>query len=217
MINIDYSLKKKIDSTLSKEGEVVFVAYFLLEKIETAIMYILSRAVKHHESDELFAPLFACIKELTTNAVKANIKSVLIREGDIKDPNDKLEVINRLKAVLNEKTMYEYALKCVQYNLSVRIYMKFENECLNIKIVNPVPLNDEQYERIQFKIKLAEKYDSIAQFFIENPDPMAEGMGLGLSMVIVMLKSAGIDYRSFSVDSDFKTKTTATMQIPLSI
>lgn len=215
MAHINVNIKQKIDKVLSKNGEIVLLAYALVEKTESEIEYITSKALNLHNQGHLFTPVFSCIKELTTNAIKANIKKVLIEEGAVTDPSDPISIIEAIKKVLNEKAMLEYGLKCKKHQLDSRIYMKItENEFI-IRVINPIPLNDKELERIQDKINTAFSYDSLAEIYMENPDPLAEGMGLGLSMVVVLLKGIEVDPHNFSITTDKKTKTTASIVIPL--
>ena len=216
MITINPKLKDRIDKTISSGNEVVFVAYSILEKFEEGLKYVVSKALKNNEHDDIFPPIFTCIKELTTNAIKANIKKILIDEGTIADPNNASDTVAKIKSVLNEKSMLEYAIKCRQNKLSVRVYVKIVNKQLHIRVINPVPLNESQNKRIQEKIITAKRYGSLAEFYLENPDPMAEGMGLGLSLIVVILKGANIENSTFTVESDKKTSTCATLIIPAS-
>ncbi len=215
MINIEPKLKNRLDEAVKNNEEIVFVAYSLLEKFESGIKYVIGLSLPGGVNDDLFSPIFTCVKELTTNAVKANIKKVLINDGIIKNPSDLEETVAKTKSVLNERDMLEYAIKAKNYGLNVRIYIKIESGRLKVRVINPVPLTDAQDERIQKKINTAKKYESLAEFYIDNPDPFAEGMGLGLSLVVVMLKGAMIKDAVFEVTSLKKTKTFAKLEIPV--
>ncbi len=84
-----------------------------------------------------------------------------------------------------------------------------------IEVINNLPLAKRDMARINERIEKSSKYDSIAEFYLENPDPAAEGMGLGLSMVVLLLKSINISYKSFSVTTDGRNKTRARITVPL--
>jgi hypothetical protein len=121
----------------------------------------------------------------------------------------------KLRTILNEESILEYGIKAKQKKLSTRTYFSIENNNLVIKVVNNLALSDKDLIRIQERIEKSSQYDSIAEFYMENPDPIAEGMGLGLSMVVVLMKSVNIDYRNFKVSTDGTSKTYAVMRIPL--
>ncbi len=126
-MNINSEIKGKIDNIITKNGEIVILAYSLLEKIESIIEYIISKSLNLKEKSFLFTPIISCIKELTTNAIKANIKNILIKEKVVKDPNDPMSLIEAIKKILHERTMLEYSIKCKKYNLTSRIYLKITN------------------------------------------------------------------------------------------
>ncbi|MFW5807773.1 MAG: hypothetical protein ACOC2H_06025 [Spirochaetota bacterium] len=213
-MRISPKVKSLLDATWEKKGEVVFIAYAMIDKTEQSIKYILNKALKDRNR-EYVVPLYSCIKELTTNSIKANIKQVLMMESEKDKPLTKEELLKRLKSILREDILLEYGIKTKEYGLSTRIYMREETDELIIRVINPVPLNYEQLERISKKMNASRRYDNLAHFYLENPDPEAEGMGLGLSMVTVLLKGSGIDPDVFKVYSDMRKKTIAELSIPL--
>jgi hypothetical protein len=211
--DISPKVKALIDKTWEENGEVVFVAYAMIDKTEKSILYILDKVLKGKLHDHT-VPIFSCIKELTTNSIKANIKQVIINENE-GITLSKEELLKRLKTTLREDILLEYGIKTKEHGLSTRIYIREESDTLYIRVINPVPLNYDQMERISKKMKASRKYDNLAHFYLENPDPEAEGMGLGLSMVTVLLKGSGIDPDVFKVYSDMQKKTIAELAIPL--
>lgn len=217
MYPIEGKTKELIDRTLAQKGEVVIVAYSLLEKTENIVKYILYSTFQRHGRDELLDPVFSSLKELTTNAIKANIKKVLIDEGTIKDPGDKIAVVTAIKSVLNEKSLLEYGIRCMEQKLSMRLHITVDESQVVVRVIDPQALTDEQVDRIGKKVEKAKSYENLAMCYLENPDPLAEGMGLGLSMVVVLLKGSGIPSSNFSIESyPEEQKTVAQIIIPLS-
>ncbi len=205
----------EILSAINKNQEVVFVSYSILDETEKNIQYALSKILERHNKSDLYTPVYSSIKELIANAVKANAKYILIEEGEIKNPDDIMEVVTKVRNILNEESLLIYGIKAKQYGLSTRIYLKPQPTRITIDVINNLPVTQKELERMRERIERSSNYDSIADFFIENPDPAAEGMGLGLSMVVVLLKSVGIPYTNFTLYTDFKTKTIARIIVPL--
>lgn len=197
------------------DKEIVFVLYSILDDTEEKIKYALAQILDRRARADLFTPLYSCTKELIANAVKANAKRLLIDEGVITDPDDPIEVVKMIRSVLNEKSLLEYGIKAKEHRLSTRVYFKAEPERFVIEVINNVPLDGKDLKRILERIEKSSKYDSIAEFYMENPDPIAEGMGLGLSMVVVLIKSIDIDWRNFTVSTNGKDKTYARITVPL--
>jgi len=205
----------EILSAINRNQEIVFVSYSVLDETEKNIQYALSKILERHNKSDLYTPVYSSLKELVANAIKANAKYILIEEGEIKDPDDIMEVVNKVRNILNEESLLLYGIKAKQYRLSTRIYLKPQTTRLIIDVINNLPVPQKELERMRERIERSSNYDSIADFYLENPDPAAEGMGLGLSMVVVLLKSVGIPYTNFTLYTDFKSKTVARIIIPL--
>jgi len=205
----------EILSAINRNQEIVFVSYSVLDETEKNIQYALSKILERHNKSDLYTPVYSSLKELVANAIKANAKYILIEEGEIKDPDDIMEVVDKVRNILNEESLLLYGIKAKQYRLSTRIYLKPQTTRLIIDVINNLPVPQKELERMRERIERSSNYDSIADFYLENPDPAAEGMGLGLSMVVVLLKSVGIPYTNFTLYTDFKSKTVARIIIPL--
>ncbi|HOF13094.1 MAG TPA: hypothetical protein PLN01_02115 [Spirochaetota bacterium] len=205
----------EILSAINRNQEIVFVSYSILDETEKNIQFALNKILERHNKSDLYTPVYSSLKELVANAIKANAKYILIEEGEIKDPNDIMEVVNKVRNILNEESLLLYGIKAKQYRLSTRIYLKPQTTRLTIEVINNLPVPQKELERMRERIERSSNYDSIADFYLENPDPAAEGMGLGLSMVVVLLKSVGIPYTNFTLYTDFKSKTVARIIIPL--
>jgi hypothetical protein len=216
MDSIDPKIKDHIDRIIKNEGEIVLAAYSFLEPTELILRYVLETVFHNYGKGDLIDPILSSIKELTTNAIKANIKRILIDEGSIENPNDPLSVLKGIKSVLNEKSLLEYGLKCRDRGLSMRLHVSLQNNTLSVRVIDPHPLTADVNKRMQEKIERAKGYENLATCYLENPDPLAEGMGLGLSMIVVLLKGSGIDPSNFYITSNpEKRKTTATINVPL--
>lgn len=207
--------QNEIITAVRNESDIVFVSYSALEKTEEKIKFALAKILEKHNRIDLFTPIFSCIKELISNATKANAKKILMEEGVIKNPDDSEEVVRKVRSILNEKSLLEYGIKAKQHKMSTRIYLKVYKKHLFIEVINNIPLNKRDMAKVNDRIKKSSRYDNIAEYFMDNPDPEAEGMGLGLSMVVVLLKNINITHRNFVLTTDGTTKTYAKMLIPL--
>ena len=208
-------IQTKIINAVNSGSNIVFISYSMLDDTELGIKLALQKILERYQKNDWLTPLFSCIKELMSNAIKANAKKILIDEGVIQDPDNIREVIQKLRTILNEEALLEYGIKTKEKRLSTRIYLMVQNNRIIINVINNLPLSRKELNRINDRIEKSTHYDNIAQFYLDYPDPEAEGMGLGLSMVIVLLKNMNIDYRNFTVTTDGKEKTYAKLEIPL--
>ena len=212
---MDRGFQQDIADSVDALGDIVFVTYSVLDETEERIKFALHRMLEKHGKEEYFTPLYSCTKELIANATKANAKQILIEEGIIRDPDDPIDVVKQIRSILNERALLEYGIKTKLRRFSTRTYFRVRDGVLTIEVINNLPLAEKDIQRILDRIEKSSHYDSIAEFYMENPDPIAEGMGLGLSMVVVLLKSININYRNFTVFTDGERKTYAKVNIPL--
>jgi len=210
------SYQNEIITAVRNESDIVFVPYSALEKTEERIKFALAKILEKHNRFDLFTPIFSCIKELVSNATKANAKKILIEEGVIQNPDDPAEIVKKVRSILNERSLLEYGIKAKKHKMSTRVYLKVYKKHLFIEVINNIPLSRKEMNKINDRIKRSSRYDNIAAFFMENQDPEAEGMGLGISMVVVLLKNINITHRNFTITTDGTGKTYARMLIPLS-
>jgi len=210
------SYQNEIITAVRNESDIVFVSYSALEKTEERIKFALAKILEKHNRFDLFTPIFSCIKELVSNATKANAKKILIEEGVIQNPDDPAEIVKKVRSILNERSLLEYGIKAKKHKMSTRVYLKVYKKHLFIEVINNIPLSRKEMNKINDRIKRSSRYDNIAAFFMENQDPEAEGMGLGISMVVVLLKNINITHRNFTITTDGTGKTYARMLIPLS-
>lgn len=209
--DIQFQIDKAVDCC----DDIVFVCYSLIENAEENARYTLTRILEKYNKDAWFTPIFSCIKELATNAIKANAKQILSDEGIIKKDDDVVEVIRKIRSILNERSSLEYGLKIKNRKLSTRIYFQVKPGRLIILVINNLPLSPKELKRLNDRIEQSSKYDNLADIYIECPDPEAEGMGLGISMVAILLKSINISHKNFIIRTDKVGKTYAQLDIPL--
>ncbi len=209
------NIESEIINAINRGSEIVFVSYSMMDSTEEKIKFSLAKILEMKGKEELLTPLFSCIKELISNSTKANAKQILTNEGIISGGDDIVDVVKKVRTILNEEALLEYGLKSKQNRLSTRTYLRVHDDQLTIEVINNLPLAAREMQRILNRIDQSAKYDNIAEFYLENPDPAAEGMGLGLSMVVLLLKSMNINYRNFTVTTDGKSKTRATITVPL--
>ncbi len=209
------NIQPELINAINQGSDVVFISYSMIETTEEQIKFALARILEKYGKEEYLTPIFSCIKELTSNATKANAKRLLLEEGIITETDDIIDIVRKLRSILNEEALLEYGIKSKLSRLSTRTYLKMQGNRLVIEVINNLPLAKRDLARINERIEKSSKYDSIAEFYLENPDPAAEGMGLGLSMVVLLLKSINISYKSFSVTTDGRNKTRARITVPL--
>ncbi len=103
----DNDIYSEIDKAITKKSDIVFISYSMLDDTDEKIRYTLQSILKSYDKESWFTPIFSAIKELTANALKANAKRILLDEGVIQETDSVLEVVRKLRTILNERAVLE--------------------------------------------------------------------------------------------------------------
>ncbi len=134
------------------------------------------------------------------------------------DPNEEESYKQGLQAFKDkmcEEFLSKMGIKARDKGLWVKIYFKYNKHGLKIYVKNNMMLSLHDERRIREKLKKAMFYDDIAQFYLENIDDSAEGAGMGIALIIILLKAESIDPAFFRIFSS-EEETTARVEIPFS-
>lgn len=205
-------MKKKLKN-------ITYETYNSDEVLEKDIKLTLETILDYYSCKELTMPIFTCINELLANAIKANYKNLYFENYSPK--NNALEVVPydvalKLFKLELKSGRLEYLKKmAVKKNVKAEVMFTVENEMLDIKVSNPVPLTQQERKNIIKKMDDLGKYDNLSEYFNQiTNDPMKEGAGLGIMFIGMMLQSLGLypDDLTISIKNH---KTIAEVSIPL--
>ena len=180
------------------------------EYILEAVNIVLGSAEKTY----LVPTLYTVVKELAINACKANQKRIFFEEKnlDINNPKDYDFGIQEYKSKMTEEFSDLYGRKAKEKGYFCLISFHFTDSGLTVEVVNNSLITKEEEKSLREKLDKGMGYDDLAQFFMENADS-TEGAGLGLALVLMMLKGEGIDPQFFRIFTG-EEKTIARLEIP---
>lgn len=177
---------------------------------------ILMEILRSRGCEDLLIPLYTCQMELLNNALKANYKSIYFEDYD---PSKKgsIDYPTALKLFKLEIGRKEHILQRLadSRKLSADVVYRLIDDTLQITVENRLEMTPDEYRNITRKFENAQSCRSLTEYFILNEhDPFREGAGLGLVLVMMILKSLGMSSSALSIRSA-DGLTSASIIVPL--
>ncbi|HNX24242.1 MAG TPA: HDOD domain-containing protein [Spirochaetota bacterium] len=211
MINID---KNKYTEKVLRGEEVSFSFRFIDEKSLILINTLILRILSFQGNIFLLETLITIVREIVFNAFKANLKRIYFEKSGINiNDSEKYEI-----AMQNFKEDYLYNLDEIEAEITTNqnyyIQISFEQKdgILIISVFNNVQIVKEEYSRIMLRIQQSKISQNLADAYNDVYDP-TEGAGLGLVLMVFLLKNSGIGADNLSITHD-SNGITVSVKIP---
>jgi len=181
----------------SKTLTVSTFTYLPRERVH--IDKILGAFLEAAEMNDLRNNLAYCIHELAGNAKKANMKRLYFLEKklDILNPTDYARGMETFKAETTDRIAH-FLTRLRESGLYVKFQFRKLRRGVRIVIRNNSLLTPAEQQRIEQKLAIARNYTCLADAYSTTEDG-AEGAGLGIVMMLFMLKNLGFSEDSFSI------------------
>jgi len=206
--------EEKIKKAIQSELPLTITTYTLPKEIEVYIEQIIDAFLRQMDQLQLKDYIMYCVQELVTNAKKANTKRVYFMERglDINDDNDYKTGMEKFKEeTLGDITHYLQLQK--QKELYIKVILQVKKNIIYIEIRNNSTATKTEHLRILDKIARARQYDNLEEALSQVLDD-SEGAGLGLVILVLMLKKMSLDDECFTITTE-NTDTVASISIPL--
>jgi hypothetical protein len=202
-----------IKDAVRSRQPLVITTFTLPHEVELFIETVLLVFLKEIKREEMKDYITYCIQELSVNAKKANTKRVYFFEQnlDITNPRDYVTGMRNFKKdTFNNIGHYLELQK--ERGLYIKIILHMKGNAILIEIRNNAEIAEYEIMRIKNKLSLAHTFNSLEEAMAEVDD--SEGSGLGLIILILMMKKLGFSRRCFKVEKKDK-ETIASIRIPL--
>lgn len=209
-MNIDVG---KVRQAAKNGIPLVIQTALLPPQTEIDLDEILGIFLQHLDLDHVRNHVSYCLKELTGNAKKANTKRAYfhLKGLNIQNPVDyETGMAHFKKETLHEIDRYLETQE--NLGLHIRITFLVRDQVLVLRVSNNAPLTPTEKARAEQRIAQAKAYESMEQAFGQVLDE-AEGAGLGLTILILMLRKLGLPDKVFTLESE-DSGTSATLRIP---
>ncbi len=173
--------------------------YTLPHEIEIYIADVLACFLSELNQERLKDYLGYCINELTTNAKKANTKRVYFVEK-------KLDINNPIDYEIGMRTFKEETLSNIAYYLQlqkdaglyVKVLMQVKKTNIIVEVRNNSEMTKTEFKRVFDKLARSRQFTTLEEALTQVLDD-SEGAGLGLVIMILMLKKVGLNDDNYEV------------------
>lgn len=209
-----------IDSThveyaIHNSKRLTLTIYKYLAEERNYIDDIVKLYLKQTQLEHLTNQLTYCIHELAGNASRANTKRVYFKNQGLDISNE--ESYSQGMDDFRE-TAFEDIDRFHQLQKECGLYIKFQikkyDDYIKLSILNNVELTSEEITRINEKFSIIRDFDNVAEAFHLLSD-VSEGAGLGIAMMVFMLKEMGLQAESLKI-FPLEGETHAVLTLPLS-
>jgi putative nucleotidyltransferase with HDIG domain len=190
-------------------------SYTLPRETEEYLEQILFLFLKEMGQEQLKDALSYCLREIAVNAKKANTKRVYFKERDldILDEDDYQEGMRQFKEDTLENIQH-YLAKQKEAGLYVKVVFHARGRVLHLYVINNVAITKKEQIRVYDRIARSRAFNSLEEALTTVLDD-SEGAGLGIVILVLMLKKMGLDEDAFDIDAK-DGETVARISIPMS-
>jgi hypothetical protein len=206
------TLKEQIEKSKS-----FLMKFYIADKdLEKEVGNILRIIFEKFNKADYVGVLVTCIMELIINAAKANLKRVIfeLNKLNIDDENQYLSAMFKFKNLLVESSYIKYFNDLKVHDYWIKVFFEYDESGVKIEVINNTHITRIEEKRIREKLKKAMHYHSIAQFYFEQGDEL-EGAGIGIALVIMLLKGLGVPPDLFRIGNINGRETMIRIEIPL--
>jgi len=203
-------IKKAIQSGLP----LTITTYTHPKEIEIYIENVIESFLGHMNQIKLKDYIIYCVQELVVNAKKANTKRIFFKERGL-DINNDADYEAGMKSFKEEtlSNIAYYLQLQKEKGLYIKVILQVKRNTIKIEIRNNVKANKIEQLRIHDKMARSRQFDNLEDALTQVLDD-TEGAGLGLVILVLMLKKMGLDDEAFSIKTTDKC-TVAAISIPL--
>lgn len=219
MISCKKKKQKDINSDINEKiqdfetgKKVYFSMKYPMDNDLHAIDSFFSRILNKNNRSYLLETTISILREIILNASKANYKRIYFEDNnlDINNDEDYDKGMKNFKTALAKQEMIINKLCDSHYWINITC---FQNERgIAIEGENNICPTRQERKRINDRINKSQSIHSFTQAYDSIFDTL-EGAGLGMLLIYLLMKNAGIDYKLFQITYK-KASVKASFSIP---
>ena len=189
----------KVNKAIKMEVPLVMTTYTLPRKVEHYIEQVVTIFLDYVKQSRLRDNVIYCIQELVVNAKKANTKRVYFidRGLNLFDQNDYNQGMSTFKDDTLNNINYYLDLQR-QQGLYIKLILHLKDGLITIEVRNNATITSSELDRVHKRLDKASEYEDMEDAILHLLDD-SEGAGLGLVMLVIMLKKLGLESDAFEL------------------
>ena len=189
----------KVNQAIKMEVPLVMTTYTLPRKVEHYIEQVVTIFLEYVKQSRLKDNVIYCIQELVVNAKKANTKRVYFIDRGL-DLNNHIDYSKGMSSFMDDTlSNIEYYLDLQRkQGLYIKLILHLKQNTITIEVRNNATITVSELERIQRRLSKAREFDEIEDAILHMFDD-TEGAGLGLVILVMMLKKLGLEANAFDI------------------
>lgn len=194
--------KQKLLQAINMGVPVSITSYTLPRATEAFMMDVTSTFLQLLHREDIVDCITYCLKELTTNAKKANTKRIYFTEKKLnlfKQADYEEGMKNFKEDTLNNQAHYLQLQK--EARLYVKVTLHATENMIEIKVQNNSQMTRIEFKRMFDKVARAKQFTSLNDAMTQILDS-SEGAGLGIVIMMLMLKKIGLGQDAFDFTSE---------------
>ena len=204
----------KIRKAVQSGIPLTITTFTLPHEIEVYIEQVLGVFLKLVDQEKLKDYIVYCVQELAVNAKKANTKRVYFTERglDLNNPDDyKLGMTTFKEDTIGNIGHYLQIQK--DRGLYIKLILQVKKNIIFIEVRNNIAITKTELIRIHDKLARSRQYNNLEDALSQVLDD-SEGAGLGLVILVLMLKKMSLDEDCFDIVGT-ERETIARIIVPL--
>ena len=205
---------EKIKKAVQSGIPLTITTFTLPHEIEIYVEQVLTIFLRQVDQEKLKDYVVYCVQELAVNAKKANTKRVYFTERglDLSNPDDyKLGMGTFKDDTLSNIGHYLQLQK--DKGLYIKLVFQVKKNIIYIEVRNNNAITKTELVRIHDKLARSRQYNNLEDALSQVLDD-SEGAGLGLVILVLMLKKMGLDEDCFDIMGT-EAETIARIIVPL--
>jgi putative nucleotidyltransferase with HDIG domain len=210
--NIDVA---QIQQAVRNNVPLSIKTYTLPRETEEYLEEVLGIFLKEFGQEQIKDRIAYCLKELAVNAKKANTKRVYFQERslDINNEQEYEEGMKDFKQTTLDNIRH-YLDKQKEAGLYIKVIFHAKGRIFTLSVRNNVEISRKEQIRVYDRIARSRAFETMEEALSTVIDD-SEGAGLGIVIMVLMLKKIGLDEEAFEVDVE-SGETVARITIPFS-